>query len=158
MANQPLNVAIADVLALYRGSVVDAADALPGLLDEAGYEIIEKDTQGGSPTPQAPEIARLREEMLTVAAGLDFVISGGCDQASNLARLRDHLRREASTPEKDTPWDGRHDPTGADHLAESVRFAALGQQLYESLRRCVAQTDDEGTLRQKALHAWESRP
>lgn len=43
---------------------------------------------------QAVEIARLREEMLTVAAGLDLVISGGCDQASNLARLRDHLRRE----------------------------------------------------------------
>lgn len=113
---------------------------------------------------QAPEIARLREEMLTVAAGLDFVISGGCDQASNLARLRDHLRREASTPEEDTqdgsptPWDGRHDPTGADHLAESVRFAALGQQLYESLRRCVAQTVADGTLRQKALLAWESRP
>lgn len=42
------------------------------------------------------EIDRLREEMQIVAAGLDLVISGGCDQATNLARLRDHLRREAN--------------------------------------------------------------
>jgi hypothetical protein len=62
---------------------------------------------GGSPFPPigcgecacseagGVEVARLREEMHTVAAGLDLLIAGGCDQASSLARLRDHLRREA---------------------------------------------------------------
>lgn len=39
---------------------------------------------------------RLVNHMLDVAAGLDLLIAGGCDQAKNLVRLRDHLRTEAS--------------------------------------------------------------
>ena len=39
--------------------------------------------------------AALTNEMLDVAAGLDLLIQGGCDQAKNLARLRNHLRAVA---------------------------------------------------------------
>jgi hypothetical protein len=40
-------------------------------------------------------IHEMKQEMEVVADGLDLLIRSGCDQAKNLGKYRDHLRRKA---------------------------------------------------------------
>lgn len=55
-------------------------------------------------------------------------------------------------------WDGTHDPTGEDHLRESVMFSNLGGQLYDALVRCVGIEVEDEERRLRAVEAWETRP
>jgi hypothetical protein len=97
-----------DAIANGREGADHAAAQAQRIVDHLGHRVTDE------PPHTLVENDRLREALLTAAAGIDVLIAGGTDQAGNLRRLADYMRAEAaefgSRPESEHPRTGELPP------------------------------------------------
>jgi hypothetical protein len=79
-----------DAIANGREGADHAAAQAQRIVDHLGHRVTDE------PPHTLVENDRLREALLTAAAGIDVLIAGGTDQAGNLRRLADYMRAEAA--------------------------------------------------------------